>query len=323
MAGPDWMSKLPEDLWDHPLNFLAIPGSNHSFSFYIDKESKVDRPSDPIYRQFVEHFGELAAEISYRWTVTQSTTLTQQLNLGIRYFDMMVTARGVEKEDKNVYLRNGPNILQALKEFKIWLEMHPQEVVIIDFRVVNKMSPAHHKYLLANITLDFFKGKLLGYTGHVKGITLRNMWSLAKQVIVIYPKECTYGYYSVWPNDCIHYVISQDQSAKKMIQKLETLYQHGRPPHVFFCQEGVMTPNNDYLAENLHGTLKENLSKPALRAVLNWIRNKDIQYGDVNIVVADFVDLYEFCKEVVTVNYEKRALKRYDFEPRSCACVVL
>jgi hypothetical protein len=125
----------------------------------------------------------------YRWTVTQTTTFTQQLNLGIRYFDIRVTARGEEKEDKNVYLRNGPNVLQALKEFKVWIGMHPQEVIIIDFRVVNKMSPLHHKYLLANITQDLFEEKLLPYTGNVKGITLRNMWSLAKQIIVIYPKE--------------------------------------------------------------------------------------------------------------------------------------
>jgi hypothetical protein len=45
------------------------PGSHHSFSFYTDKEARIDRPSDPIYRQFVEEFGELAGEISYRLNI--------------------------------------------------------------------------------------------------------------------------------------------------------------------------------------------------------------------------------------------------------------
>lgn len=122
----------------------------------------------------------------------------------------------------------------------------------------------------------------------------------------------------MWPNNYIDYVISEDQSAKQMIQKLDIRHQHGRPPNVFLCQNGVMTPNKDYLAENLHGTLKEKLSKPALRAILNWIRDKDIRYDEVNIVVADFVNLYDFCTEVIKVNYEQRELKKYDFESRSC-----
>lgn len=102
---------------------------------------------------------------------------------------MRVTARGDDRNDKNVYLKNGPTILQALKEFQVWLDMHPREIIIIDFRVVNKMSAAQHKYLLANMAEDFFENKLLECTGHVKGVTLRNMWSIARQVIVFYPKE--------------------------------------------------------------------------------------------------------------------------------------
>ncbi|XP_060579233.1 PI-PLC X domain-containing protein 3-like [Ruditapes philippinarum] len=323
-AGPDWMSKLPPVLWDHPLNSLAIPGSHHSFSFYTDKEARIDRPSDPIYRQFVEEFGELAGEISYRWTVTQTTTFTQQLNLGIRYFDIRVTARGEEKEDKNVYLRNGPNVLQALKEFKVWIGMHPQEVIIIDFRVVNKMSPLHHKYLLANITQDLFEEKLLPYTGNVKGITLRNMWSLAKQIIVIYPKECTYGYSSVWPNDCTEYVITESQSAKDLFEKLESKYQHGRSPHMFLCQNGVMTPTRTYLDTHFHGTLKHKLSMPATKTILYWAMDKDISFGDVNIIVADFVESSDFCNKVVSINTEiKPRPKNHSFEPESRACILL
>lgn len=311
------MSRLPEYLWDFSLSSLAIPGSHNSYSFYIDREANVDRASDPIYRQFSEDFGELAADISYRWTLTQETTLIQQLDLGVRYFDMRVTTRP-GKEDKNVYFRSGPNILQALKEFKRWLEDHPQEVILIDFRVVHGMSPAHHRYLLANMRQDVFENLFLECTGNVRGVTLRNMWATAKQIIIFYPKEHTYGYTSVWPNDCVDYCISEDQTAKQMIQKLDTRHQHGRPPHVFFCWFGVMTPNNAFLIANLEGTLKEKLSKPALRAIMNWIRDKDVRYNEMNIVVADFVDLYNFCTEVIQVNFGVRQLKRYYFESRTC-----
>lgn len=73
--------------------------------------------------------------VIYRWTQTQSRTLTQQLDMGIRYLDLRVIARKDAREEKHVFVRNGPSILLVLKEIRRWLDLHPREVVLIDFRL--------------------------------------------------------------------------------------------------------------------------------------------------------------------------------------------
>ncbi|WAR03195.1 PLCX3-like protein [Mya arenaria] len=259
VLGADWMTGLPERYRDVPLCCLAIPGSHNSCSVYRDEESNVDQRSDPIYRQYVDHMGELANKISHRWTVTQSLSITEQLDAGVRYLDIRVTARQGDREDLNVYFRNGPNIIIILKEIRRWMDLHP--------------------------------------------------------------KECEQQHTCVWPNEYIGYLHPQAQSTRDMIDRLNTRYQHGRPPHVFFSWDGVLTTTNEYLANNLHSTLRDSLSRPATRALCNWVRNKDIRHGDMNIVVADFVETSSFVDEVIRVNYELRELRKYDFE--SCVCNIL
>ncbi|XP_052246812.1 PI-PLC X domain-containing protein 2-like [Dreissena polymorpha] len=315
------MASLPARYHDVPLYCLAIPGSHNSFSFYLDLDSKIDQNSDPIYRQLCDDLGELASKISYRWTVTQSLSLTQQLDLGVRYFDMRVTARKGDKEDLNVFFRNGPNIIRALKEIRRWMDLHPKEIILLDFRVVHKMSSAQHRYLIANMAEDIFRNRMLEYTGVVSGITLRNMWAIDSQIIVFYPTECIFEHICIWPNEHIGYVHPCAQTTRDMVSCLNTRYEHGRPPHLFYCWDGVMTITNDYLANNLDGTLKDKLSKPATKAIVNWVRNKDIRHGEMNVVVADFVEMFDFCDEVIRLNYEVRDLKRYDFESGMCSIV--
>ncbi|KAL4223020.1 PI-PLC X domain-containing protein 1 [Mactra antiquata] len=318
MAGrwTNWMADLPCELWTHPLCSLAIPGSHNSLSFYVEREANVDRKIEPIFGRYVEYFGEMAAEISHRWTQTQCTSVTEQLNKGIRYLDIRVTARS--GDDKNVFYRNGPNILKILREIRRWSDRHPQEIVLLDFRVVNRLSSAQHRYLLANMTQDVFEGKMLECTGHVKGVTLRNMWAIGASLIVFYPKECVFEYKTVWPSEYMGFVLSESQTAEGMIQALDTVYTEGRPPHIFYCWQGVMIPNNEYISKNLDKTLKDKMSRSSRRATLNWARDKDIHEGQINVIVADFVDLDDFCKEIILVNRCVRKLKRYEFESRTC-----
>ena len=133
-----------------------------------------------------------------------------------------------------------------------------------------------------------------------------------------------YDYVSVWPNDCMDYVISDSQSATDLFQKLESKFQHGRSPHVFLCQNGALTPTKKYLDEHFHGCLKRNLSQAAAKTVLTWAMDKDITFGDVNIIVADFVESWNFCNRVVSINTEINARPRkLNFENESCSCTLL
>ena len=122
----------------------------------------------------------------FRWSVTQTKTLKEQLDLGVRYFDLRCTARA---DDHHIYYRNGTDILYALREFKRWMADHPKEVIILDFREMHQVSESQHKRLLSEMTRDTFVDKLIEYTGNIQAVTLRNMWGVEAQIIVIYPSE--------------------------------------------------------------------------------------------------------------------------------------
>ena len=82
-----------------------------------------------------------------KWSVTQKTNLTTQLQSGIRYFDMRVAiypsncGEGIDNSSTNIYscfyIVHGQYANRVIKELKVirnFLQQHPKEVVILDFQ---------------------------------------------------------------------------------------------------------------------------------------------------------------------------------------------
>eukprot|EP00795_Rhopilema_esculentum_P005584 gene5584-10785_t len=94
----NWMAQLPTNLQCVPVNKLAIPGSHDSGAFYLDKTSKIAPDESKAITTLVRIFGQCAKNIVYKWSITQTLSLHQQLANGVRYFDLRVAYEDASKE---------------------------------------------------------------------------------------------------------------------------------------------------------------------------------------------------------------------------------
>ncbi len=88
LSTPDWMGNLPSWARARPLSRLAIPGSHNSFTYSIDKDSPLGPDHSPRLVNFANRCSWLTKPVIYRWAVCQKISVTGQLELGVRYFDL-------------------------------------------------------------------------------------------------------------------------------------------------------------------------------------------------------------------------------------------
>ncbi|XP_015219499.2 PI-PLC X domain-containing protein 1-like isoform X2 [Lepisosteus oculatus] len=104
----NWMSELPEKLWDVPLCFLAIPGSHDTMSYCLDMNSPLQR-SEPFLLKVLDCLMPcFTRPCIYKWGTTQ----------------------------------------EALKDFADWLKSHPKEVIILNCSHFEGLSHDHHEHLI-------------------------------------------------------------------------------------------------------------------------------------------------------------------------------
>ncbi|XP_052371643.1 PI-PLC X domain-containing protein 1-like [Oncorhynchus keta] len=121
----DWMSQLPEELWGTPLWDLAIPGSHDSMSYCLDTHSPV-LGSESFMLQFLDRLAPcIVRPCVYRWATTQAWCIPDQLDAGIRFFDLRIAHKNIKNTqdflkthntDDTLYFAHAIYTLQTVKE---------------------------------------------------------------------------------------------------------------------------------------------------------------------------------------------------------------
>lgn len=117
-----------------------------------------------------------------KWSVTQNLTFKEQLESGIRYFDLRVSSKPgeVEKEIYFIHGLFGIRVWDGLMEINSFLLQHPGEVIFLDFNHFYAMDDSHHQYLISKILKAF--GSKLCPVQPVEKVTLQYLWELKQQV---------------------------------------------------------------------------------------------------------------------------------------------
>uniref|UniRef100_UPI00398E4976 PI-PLC X domain-containing protein 1 n=1 Tax=Pristiophorus japonicus TaxID=55135 RepID=UPI00398E4976 len=282
-----WMSDLPEKLWDQSLCNLAIPGSHDSMTYCLDLKSPI-KPSDKILNYLDHVMPCITRPEIYKWCKTQESCITEQLEAGIRFFDLRIAHKPNDTSD-NLYFIHGifttVTVLETLKEFEHWLKTHPKEVVILACRYFEGMNKQQHHQLIQKIE-DIFGYKMCLKTCAAL-VTLRNLWELDYQVIISYDNVIANEYPNLWPG--IPYWWADTYNAKSLVQYLETQKQIGRPDG-FFVAGMNLTEDWWYIVTHLRSSLKR-LTFPNYPYLSDWIKKQDPGPGKhcFNIIAGDFV----------------------------------
>lgn len=146
----NWMSKLPPSVRCLPLINIAIPGkyknhfylifkylkehdkigSHDSMSYGIERNAAVAPDAEPA----IHHVYKVAPCIVRRWAITQNYNAGQQLEAGVRYFDLRFSVARLagQKQFHFVHGLFAQEVQKPFFEILTFLNKHPKEFVIFD-----------------------------------------------------------------------------------------------------------------------------------------------------------------------------------------------
>lgn len=159
--------------------FLFL-GSHDSFSYWVDEKSPVGPDQATAIKRLARI--SLVKKIMKKWSVTQNLTFKEQLEGGIRYFDLRVSSKPGEVGQEIYFIHGlfGIKVWDGLKEINTFLEQHPKEVIFLDFNHFYAMDDSHHYFLINRIRSAF--GSKLCSVECVEYVTLQYMWEKKHQV---------------------------------------------------------------------------------------------------------------------------------------------
>ncbi|CAH2221461.1 PI-PLC X domain-containing 2 [Pelobates cultripes] len=304
MAGKynqDWMAALPPSLSALPLANLAIPGSHDSFSFWVDEKSPVAPDQGASIKRLAKI--SLVKRVMKKWSVTQNLTFKEQLESGIRYFDLRVSSKPEEAGPDIFFIHGlyGIKVWDGLKEINDFLTNHDKEVVLLDFNHFYAMDYGHHLYLVKMLKEVF--GNKLCIADCVENITLQHLWEKKKQVLIFYHYNIWNDYSFLWPGNKMPAPWANTTNVHKLIQFLETTLGERSKRGTFHVSQAILTPRAKTIVRGLKSGLKNTLVHRNLPVILNWVKTQRPGALGVNIITSDFVELVDFAETVIGLNY--------------------
>ncbi|XP_041982385.1 PI-PLC X domain-containing protein 3 isoform X2 [Aricia agestis] len=299
----NWMAKLPEEIKNVPIIYLAIPGSHDSMTYGITRNSGLAPDAEPILKNL---YGLFQGTI-LRWTITQDIDALQQLLIGIRYFDLrLATKTGTN----SIFFTHGVyagEITGPLRQIKEFINSHPGEVVILDFQHFYGFTNDDHLNLIKFI-LNMYGPQLVPKQPDLTGITLNTLNRLRRQVIVVYRHQSVYSTSEFWLPQMMPSPWPQQENISGLYSFLKNVK---RPPNMGFVHQAVLTPTPAFILFRWTSTLKDKCAKPVKKELypklLDFSPGRPMNLSapsPVNVVIADFVDLDDaiFPKTIIQLN---------------------
>uniref|UniRef100_A0A915PIN9 Phosphatidylinositol-specific phospholipase C X domain-containing protein n=1 Tax=Setaria digitata TaxID=48799 RepID=A0A915PIN9_9BILA len=302
-SGENWMSNLPQEVTKKPLVRIAIPGSHDSFTYILFDKYPVASDEGRFVRE-IGRFRPLRRFIR-RWAKTQRYSVIEQLYAGIRYFDIRVAVPSSAKLDgiRVLHALYGQRVEHFLSLINIFLENHSKEIVILDF---------NHLYNFdSNAYINFFQlvknvfGRKLCPRGEITKISLASMWQSGYQVIAISVGEKAIQRNApwIWDSSCIVSPYANVDRSDKLFEFLDrTLRDHRKGPrNVFFVTQAVLTAKWFDIIMHPFSTLEKSCALECTKKAISWIATFD-EPSNFNIIICDFIDCFDFCDIVFSLN---------------------
>ncbi|XP_061613989.1 PI-PLC X domain-containing protein 2 [Phyllopteryx taeniolatus] len=298
----DWMGSLPPKLSGMPLKHLAVPGSHDSFTYWVDVHAPVG-PDQKVYVKYLATmFSVLAKKVMVKWSMTQNLTFQEQLDAGIRYFDLRVSSKPGEPGLEIFFIHGlfGHKVRDGLIEINSFLREHRKEVIFLDFNHYYVMGSEHHEYLIKMLQ-EVFSSKLCKNC-EVETVTLDYLWERKYQVIVFYHHPSAQGVPVMWPGNKIPAPWANTTEPGKLIQFLETTLKQRAKQGSFHVSQAILTPRVNTVARGLVWGLRNYLVERNLPAIMSWVEVQRPGSDGVNIITSDFVELSDFANIVIRLN---------------------
>ncbi|XP_029906205.1 PI-PLC X domain-containing protein 1 [Myripristis murdjan] len=296
----DWMSSLPEELWDIPLTHLSIPGSHDAMSYCLDINSPLVQSESDTFRLLDRLFYCFTRPAIFKWATTQDKSIVEQLSMGIRFFDLRIAHK---PNDPSNYLYfthviyTHLTVLETLVSVATWLDSHPKEIVILACSHFEGLSNSLHESFILSLK-KLFGSKLCPQKESV--LTLRSLWASGHQVLLSYDDQAAERHQELWP--AIPYWWANQPTAQGVISYLEWQKDMGRPEG-FFVSGLNLTAERYYIATHPKQSLRT-LTLSNWECLQKWLEDQKPgpESNSLNIIAGDFVGPVPFCPLVIELN---------------------
>ncbi|KAM8823651.1 PI-PLC X domain-containing protein 2 isoform 3-T3 [Spinachia spinachia] len=247
-------------------------------------------------------FSVLAKKVMVKWSMTQNLTFKEQLEAGIRYFDLRVSSKPGEPGNEIYFIHGlfGHKVCDGLLEINSFLNRHRREVVFLDFNHYYAMEAQHHVYLI-NMLKEVFANKLCNNC-EVESVTLDYLWQKKYQVIVFYHHPSAQAIPAMWPGNKIPAPWANTTQPNKLTKFLETTLRERAKQGSFHVSQAILTPKANTVAKGLVWGLRSCLVERNLPTIMSWVEAQRPGVQGVNIITSDFVELTDFANIVIKLN---------------------
>ncbi|XP_047442046.1 PI-PLC X domain-containing protein 1 [Mugil cephalus] len=296
----DWMSALPEELWDTSLTELAIPGSHDVMSYCLDINSPLVRSESDFFRLLDGLFYCFTRPLIFKWATTQDKSIEEQLSMGIRYFDLRVAHKPNDSSSDLHFthvIYTYVTVLETLVYVADWLKSHPKEIVILACRHFEGIDDIRHESFIFSLK-KLFGSKLCPRKESV--LTLRSLWAAGYQVILSYDDQIAARHEELWP--AIPYWWANKRTAQGVISYLDWNKDMGRPQG-FFVSGLNLTADKSYITKNRKQSLRT-LTYSNWDCLSEWVQDQipGSKPESLNIIAGDFVGSLPLCSLVIELN---------------------
>ncbi|XP_051000819.1 PI-PLC X domain-containing protein 1 [Acomys russatus] len=270
-------------------------------TYSLTRKSQISRERSRLLRLLGQVAPCVTGPAVLRWGVTQTRDVTQQLDAGARYLDLSV-ALAPGGSDQNLRFEHVTYstalVEDTLTEVAEWLESHPREVVILDFRGFAGMTHMLHDHLVGALA-NIFEGAICP---RAEAPTLRQLWARAQQVIVMYAEEAAVQRHAMlWPGASHWETIAANTQG--LLGYLEDMKGQGRPGSLFVA-DATLTPDSWYALAHPVGS-REKMALQGLPALTAWVRAQrpGPEPGCTNIIACDFIGSgASFARDIIALN---------------------
>ncbi|KAJ7993565.1 hypothetical protein DPEC_G00273720 [Dallia pectoralis] len=298
----DWMSTLPEELWDIPLTSLAIPGSHDAMSYSLDLNSSLIQSESDTFRLLDGLFYCLTRPAIYRWATTQVKDIVEQLSMGTRYFDLRIAHKPNDPSSELYFthiIYTHLTVVDTMNAVASWLESHPKEIIILACRQFQGLNEKIHEHFIVSLK-KIFGFKLCPFTEAVP--SLRSLWTSGYQVMLSYDDQSAARHRLLWP--AIPYWWANQPTASGVVSYLDWMKDMGRP-NGFFVSGLNLTTDRSFIALHPCQSLQK-LTRTNWEPLRAWLEEQvpGQNSKSLNIIAGDFIGHIPFVPLVIALNWK-------------------
>jgi hypothetical protein len=231
-----------------------------------------------------------AGIIAKEWAQTQDQDFYQQMQGGIRYFDLRAGWQKNTKTWVTFHFVEGSPVQYLLGNISAYLKDYPNEIVIVEMSHFEGFPTSDDINILKTMVLNTL-GPYLAPVDLTFSFTINQMISTGKRAMVT--MEQAYDMVTIWPPSAIYNTYADTPDLKKMImfnnQTVNT-FMKGTWPETLFKVSWTLTANTDTVLESVlpwksHTLLQlANHANKALPSFDTEMKNYGWRMGNILII---------------------------------------